>query len=67
MAQSRCSVQLFLGFGSGHGLVVMDHTPASGSALSVEPAWDSLSLSVPPLLVFSLFLKIKLKKKVFFN
>ena len=34
-----------LGFGSGHGARVMGSSPKSGSALRLEPAWDSLSLS----------------------
>ena len=38
---------LTLDFGSGHHLTVVGSTPASDSALSVEPAWDSLSLSPP--------------------
>ena len=33
-------------FGSGHGLKIMESIPASDSMLNVEPAWDSLSLSL---------------------
>ena len=32
-------------FGSGHEIMVMGLGPMSGSALSMEPAWDSLSPS----------------------
>ena len=39
---------LTLGFGSGHNLWVMRSTPALGSVLSTESAWDSLSLSFCP-------------------
>ena len=38
----RSSVQL--DFSSGHELTVMGSSPGWGSVLSVEPAWDSLSL-----------------------
>jgi len=34
---------LTLDFGSCHDLRVVRSSPASGSALSMEPAWDSLS------------------------
>ena len=34
-------------FGSDHGLRVMRSSPVLGSALDVEPAGDSLSLSPP--------------------
>ena len=57
---------LTLAFGSGHDLTVHETEPHSGlCAVSVEPAWDSLSPSVsaPPLLTFSLKIK-KLKKNV---
>ena len=49
---------LTLDFGSGHDLTVTGSSPASGSVLAVEPAWDSLSSSpsVPPLL--ALFLSL---------
>ena len=52
-----------LDFGSGHDLAVREFEPLIGlHAGGVEPAWDSLSLSLsaPPLLaLFSLSLKIK--------
>ena len=32
-----------LDFGSGHGPGVMRSSPASGSMLNTDPAWDSLS------------------------
>ena len=35
---------LDLDFGSGHDLGVVRSSPTSDSALSVEPAWNSLSL-----------------------
>ena len=54
-------------FGSGHDLTVCEIKPHVGLHTdSMEPAWDSLplSLSVPPQLVLSLSLKInKLKEK----
>ena len=37
--------RLTLDFGSGHDLSAMNLSPASGSALSLEHAWDSLSPS----------------------
>ena len=50
-----------LGFGSGHDLVVCGFKPHIGlCADGAEPAWDSLSLSAPPLLVLSFSLKNKL-------
>ena len=36
-----------LDFGLGLDLRVMESSPGSGSALSVEPAYDSLSLPLP--------------------
>ena len=38
---------LTLDFGSGCNLAVMRLNPESGSTLNVEPAWDSVSLSLP--------------------
>ena len=52
---------LTLDLGSGHGLTVCEIKPHVGlCADSVEPAWDSLSLSVsaPPLHARALSLKI---------
>ena len=37
--------QLSVDFSSGHDLRVMKLSPASGSALNMEPAWDAFSLS----------------------
>ena len=37
-----------LDFGSGHDLTVVESSPMSGSVLGVQPAWDSLSLSLLP-------------------
>ena len=37
---------LTLDFGSGHDLTIVGLSPALGSALSMEPAWNSLSLSL---------------------
>ena len=37
---------LTLDFGSGSDLTVVRSSPASGSTLSVESAWDSLSPSL---------------------
>ncbi|VFV38414.1 g-protein coupled receptor 26 [Lynx pardinus] len=42
---------LTLDFGSGHNPGVVGSSPVSGSVLSVEPAWDSLSLCPSPTLV----------------
>ena len=53
-------------FGSGHYLMVMRLSPASGSVLSVEPAWDSPSPSLfapPQLLHFLSQNKETLKKR----
>ena len=53
--------RLTLSFGSGHDLTVHEFELDAGlCADSVEPAWDSLSpsLSMPPLLILSLSLKI---------
>ena len=49
-----------LDFSSGHDLTVCEFEPHIRLFTdSVEPAWDSLSpLSVPPLLILSLSLKI---------
>ena len=55
-----------LGFGSDHDFRVMRWSPASGSALSRQSAWDSLSLSpsaLPP--AFSLSLNKSFIKKRF--
>lgn len=53
-----------LDFSSGHHLRVLRSSLVSGSVLSVDPAWNSLSPSPsvpPPDLVFSLFLRKKKK------
>ena len=44
-------------FGSGHDLTVCEFDPTSGSALTAQPAWDSLSSS----LSLSLIIQINLK------
>ena len=53
-----------LAFGSGHDLTVVSSSPESGSVLSVEPAWDSfsLSLSSPPGHALSLSLSLSQRK-----
>jgi len=54
------------GWDSGHGLGVLGSSPASGSMLSMEAAWDSLSPfpSAPPhLCTLSLSLSLCLLKK----
>ena len=55
---------LTLNFDSGHDVTVMKSSPmlssVSGSALSVEPAWDSVPLSASPSLALSLQ-KIQIK------
>ena len=47
-----------LDFSSGHDLQVMGWGPTMGSMLSVEPVWDSVSLSLsvpsPPLTFFKI-------------
>ena len=51
-----------LDFGSGHDLTVRGiepHVRLCGD--STEPAWDSLSPSVPPLCMLSLSLSLKTK------
>ena len=54
-----------LDFSAGHDLMVREMEPCVGlCAKSMEPAWDSLFLSLPPLLVFSLSLKINKLKKI---
>ena len=42
-----------LDFSLGHDLIVTGSSPTLGSSLSVEPAWDSLSLSFSLLLPHS--------------
>ena len=56
--------RLTLDFDSVHDGTVVGSGPTSGSPLSVEPAWDSLSPSVsaPPLLMLSLSLSLKINK-----
>ena len=63
MAQS---VELILGFGSGHDLMVCGFQPCVRlCAGSLEPAWDSVSLSLcPSLLALSLSLSLSLSKEV---
>ena len=58
--------RLSLDFGSGHDLMVhqMETCVRFCADSMVEPGWDSLlspSLSAPPLLMLSLFLKINKK------
>ena len=48
--------------GSGHDLTVHEFKPHIGlSADGAEPAWDSVLLSAPPLLVLSISLSLKNK------
>ena len=51
-------------FGSGHNPGVVGSSPVSGSVLSVEPAWDSLSLcpspTPVPMIAHSLSLSLQL-------
>ena len=44
---ARLVKRLTLDFGSGPDLAVVRSSPTSGSALSVKPAWDSLSPYLP--------------------
>ena len=45
----RLGIYLPLGLGSGHDLMVGDFEPCMGfCANSVQPAWDSVSLSLHP-------------------
>ena len=39
--------ELSVSFGSGHDVGVMEPSPAPGSLLSTESAWDSLPLPLP--------------------
>ena len=55
---------LTLDFGSGHDPRVVGSSPALGSALSMEPASDSLCLPLP-ISMLTLSRKKKLKKKNF--
>ena len=58
---------LTLSFHSGHDLMVREPHVRPGTH-SAEPTWDSLSLSIPPLLMLSLSLKNKtifLIKKIY--
>ena len=49
--------RLTLDFGSGHDLMVSEFEPRFGlCADTVEPAWNSLSLSAPPMLMHCLSL-----------
>ena len=52
--------------GSGHDLMVVGSSPVSGSTSSVEPAWDSLSptLPLPPSQNKEIFFKHKLIFKI---
>ena len=67
MAQSV--ERLTLDFGLGHDPRVVGSSPAFGSVLGVEPAWDSLSVSVSHSvlspLAFSLSFKRKRKERVY--
>ena len=47
-----------LDFSSGHDNLVVGLSPVSGCTLSREPAWDSLSLSLPLPRLWFLSLKI---------
>ena len=52
-----------LDFGSSHNLLVREIKPCVGLCTdSTEPAWDSVSLSAPPLLVLSLSLSLSQKQ-----
>ena len=57
----RC---LTLDSGPGHDLRMVRSTPVSRSSLGVDPAWDSLSPSFPPLLARSLSKSNKYVNKV---
>ena len=61
MAQSlECST---LDLGSSHDLIVVRSSPALGSALSMKPDWDSLSLFPFPF-HFSFSLSLSLSKTI---
>ena len=51
-----------LDFSSGHDLMVMGSSLASGSIQKAEPAWDSLSLPLSLPLLHSLSLSLKINK-----
>ena len=64
----QLSICLTLDLSSGHDLVVMGLTPASGSVLSVEPAWNSLSLPLTlPLPSLSILFSLQRNKDFFHN
>ena len=59
LSQFKCTT---LDSNSDHNLTICEFEPCVGlCAESVEPAWDSLSLSAPPQLVCLLSLKINKK------
>ena len=63
--QDQSVMHVTLDFGSGHDLYLCEIEPQVGlCADSRKPGWGSLSpsLSIPPLLVLSLSLKINFKK-----
>ena len=59
---SRLSIWLY--FSSGHDLTVMRSSPTLGSVLSVEPAWDSLSLPLCTSPLYSLSLSVSVSLKI---
>ena len=57
--------RLMLGFGSGHDLTVHEFEPRVGLCTdNTEAAWDSLSLSAPPLLTCTCSLCLSQNKEV---
>ena len=52
-----------LDLGSGHDPGIVGSSPTSGSVLSVEPAWDSLSLCPSTLLMHACALSLSLSLK----
>ena len=54
------------GFGLGHDPRVVKSSPASGSVLSMEPAWDPVSPSAPLPHSHALSLKNKFKNSSYF-
>ena len=56
----KCQI---LGFGSGYDLMVSEIEPHMGLYLgSVEPTWDSLSLSLCPSPAHTLYISLKISE-----
>lgn len=56
---AQLAENMTLDFGGDQDLMVMELSPASGSALGMESAWDALSLPLPSPLTLALSHKRK--------